>query len=204
MIHFAKINNKEFTMANSFAHNEMLVHVPVCTHKAPENILIFSDDAGIKTETTRHKTMNFTTMATKGYEDTISNATDNSFDIVIVDGVLSNDKVFLAHLNRVTTNEGVVVFTNNDYLTTIDATRAQFNALGEYFKIVMPYTFDEENSTARGTHFIATKFYHPTADMVLHRTDLIDGLSYYNCDVHPASFAQANYVRTALKGVARN
>ena len=191
-------------MANSFAHNEMLIHIPVCTHKDPQNVLILSDDTSIKEETARHKGINFTQMSTKNYEDTISNAGDASFDVVIVDGTLSNDKVFLAHLNRVTTTQGLVCFNNNDYLNTIDETRAQFNGLGEYFKIVMPYTFDENDSKARGTHFIATKFYHPTADFILNRTDLIDGLSYYNCDVHPASFAQANYVRTALKGVARN
>ena len=124
----------------------------------------------------------------------------NFFDMPVV-----VDTAFLAHLNRVTTHEALVVIKMENFMGDIETSRALMEALGEYFKIVMPYSFDaSENGKEKATLMLASKFYHPTADFILHRTDLIDGLSYYNCDVHPSSFAQPNYLRTALKGVARN
>lgn len=193
-------------MANSYPYNEMMVHVPLCTHKDPKNILIFSDDsAGIASETGRHSEMNFTVMASNQATTAISDAADAAFDVIIFDAELRFDKAFLAHLNRVTTDEAVISLRHGSILEAVDKSRELFDALGAYFKIVMPYTFDKEaNGVVKETALLASKFYHPTADLILHRTDLLDGLSYYNCDIHPASFAQANNVRQALKGVARN
>ncbi|MDH5465452.1 MAG: spermidine synthase [Thiovulaceae bacterium] len=193
-------------MANSYTYNEMLVHTPVCTHKDPKNVLIFSDDqAGIKKENARHSEMNFTVMASKDAVDTVSNTADDAFDIIIFDTIIEGDTAFFAHLNRATTSEALVVFKSNAVLSDTQNVRQLFDNLGTYFKIVMPYTFDaDEKGTTKATLIFASKFYHPTADFILHRTDLIDGLSYYNCDVHPAVFAQPNDVRVALKGVARN
>ncbi len=193
-------------MANSYTYNEMLVHIPLCTHKDPKNILIFSDDqAGIKKETSRHPEMNATIMSANDAQNSVSNAADDAFDIIIFDTILTADKAFFAHLNRVTTNEALIVVKSEAVLSDTQTVRQLMDDLGQYFKIVMPYTFDaNETGTQKATLMIASKFYHPTADFILHRTDLIDGLSYYNCDVHPAAFAQPNDVRQALKGVARN
>lgn len=52
--------------------------------------------------------------------------------------------------------------------------------------------------------FLASKEYHPTADVILQRADMIDGLSYYNCDVHVASFAMGNYIRKEYLGIIKN
>lgn len=193
-------------MANAYTYNEMMVHIPLCTHKDPKNILIFTDDAsGVKAETGRHFDMDFTVMPSKEALLATANAADDAFDIIIFDTVLEGDKAFFAHLNRVTTQEGIVVVKSDAVLENTAAVRQLMENLGEYFKIVMPYTFDgNTEGTSKATLMLASKFYHPTADFILHRTDLIDGLSYYNCDVHPASFAQPNDVRKALVGVARN
>ncbi len=193
-------------MANSNTYNEMLIHIPLCSHKDPQNILIFSDDtAGINAETARHKGMNFTLVGADKAASMVSDAADDSFNVIIFDTAITLDKAFLAHLNRVTDSEALIVVKADAFMTDIDATRALMEALGEYFKIVMPYSFDaDEKGESKATLMLASKFYHPTADVILHRTDLIDGLSYYNCDIHPAAFAQPNYVRQALKGVARN
>ena len=193
-------------MANSYTYNEMMVHIPLCTHKDPKNILIFSDDqGGIKAETARHSEMNFTIMAAHKVQEAISNAADEAFDVIIFDSAFSSDKAFLAHLNRVTSSDALITIKHGSILSQTQESRALFEALGEYFKIVMPYSFDsDETGEKKDTALLASKFYHPTADLILQRTDLLDGLSYYNCDIHPASFAQANNVRQALKGVARN
>jgi spermidine synthase len=195
-------------MSNTVNYNEMLVHVPLCSHKNPENVLIISDDtAGIKTETDRHDAdeMNFTVLAAGKGDSMVSDAADDSFDVVIFDTVLNLDKAFLAHLNRVTKSDALIVSKVDGFTSNIESTRATMKALGDYFRMVMPYSFDATQETnERATLMLASKFFHPTADVILHRTDMLDGLNYYNCDVHPATFVQPNYVRTALKGVALN
>ena len=193
-------------MSNTTNYNEMLIHIPLCSHKNPENVLIISDDAaGVNTETARHDDMNFTVLATAKAESMVSDAADDSFDVIIFDTILNLDKAFLAHLNRVTKSDDLIVSKVDGFMSNLDATRTTMQALGEYFRMVMPYSFDaNQESNERATLMLASKFFHPTADVILHRTDMIDGLSYYNCDVHPATFVQPNYVRTALKGVALN
>jgi len=193
-------------MSNTTNYNEMLTHIPLCSHKNPENVLIISDDAtGINAETARHDDMNFTVLATSKAQSMISDAADDSFDVIIFDTILSLDKAFLAHLNRVTKSDALIVSKIDGFMSDLEATRSTMKALGEYFRMVMPYSFDaNQEGNERDTLMLASKFFHPTADVILHRTDMLDGLSYYNCDVHPATFVQPNYVRTALKGVALN
>lgn len=184
----------------------MLIHVPLCSHKEPQNVLIITDDAaGTAKETARHEDMNFTTLAVAKGNAMISDAADDSFDVIIFDTEISLDKAFLAHLNRVTKADALIVSKIDGFMSNLDKTRDTMQALGEYFRIVMPYSFDSnQTDNERSTLMFASKFFHPTADVILHRTDMIDGLEYYNCDVHPATFCQPNYVRTALKGVALN
>ena len=54
------------------------------------------------------------------------------------------------------------------------------------------------------TALLSSKEYHPTADINLQRADMLDGLSYYNCDVHPAAFAMGNYIRKEYLGIIKN
>ncbi|MBD3824817.1 MAG: spermidine synthase, partial [Epsilonproteobacteria bacterium] len=71
--------------------------------------------------------------------------------------------------------------------------------LANYFKIIMPYNLGNGE-----TALLASKAYHPTADVILHRVDMLDGVNYYNCDIHPAAFAMPNYIRKEYLGIIRN
>ena len=46
----------------------------------------------------------------------------------------------------------------------------------------MPYRFGHQAS------IIASKKYHPTADLNLQRADFLDDLEYYSSEIHIASF----------------
>ena len=63
----------------------------------------------------------------------------------------------------------------------------------------MPY-----NLGNAATSLLVSKEYHPTADVNLHRADMLDGVDYYNCDVHPAAFAMGNYIRKEYLGIIKN
>lgn len=181
-------------MNKEFIYNEMMAHVPVCSHKAPKDVLLISNSAeGIQKELARHIGLN----VTLGGLDAIANAQDSAYDIVLIDSTAEISRATYAHLNRIVKEDGLV----SCLMASLDeeeTTNAQLSALGEYFKVLMPYSAQEK------TMLLASKAYHPTADVILQRTDLIDGLSYYNCDIHMASFAMPNYIRTAYKGAIKN
>ncbi len=181
-------------MSKDFVYNEMMAHVPVCSHKAPKSVLLVSDaPEGIKSELERHNGLNITV----GGLDTIANGADNSFDIVLIDSASDISRATYAHLNRIVKEDGLISALNVS-LDDEAKTKEQLNAIGEYFKIVMPYRAEDK------TMILASKEYHPTADVILHRADLIDGLSYYNCDIHTSSFAMPNYIRATYKGIIKN
>ena len=181
-------------MSKEFIYNEMMAHIPVCSHKAPKSLLLISNaPEGIKTELERHKGLNVTV----GGLDSIASGEDTSFDIVLIDSSASISRATYAHLNRIVKEDGLIS-TLNASLDDETASKEQLSAIGEYFKVVMPYKAEDK------TMILASKEYHPTADVILHRTDLIDGLSYYNCDIHISSFAMPNYIRSAYRGIIKN
>lgn len=181
-------------MSKEFIYNEMLAHIPVCSHKAPKSLLLISNaPEGIKAELARHLGLNVTV----GGLDSIASGEDASYDIVLIDSTSAISRATYAHLNRIVKEDGLISALNNS-LDDEATTKEQLNAIGEYFKVVMPYKAEDK------TMILASKEYHPTADVILHRTDLIDGLSYYNCDIHVSAFAMPNYIRSTYRGIIKN
>jgi len=180
---------------NEFIKNEMMVHVPLCTHKDPKNILIISDDAKkYETEITKH--VKIDAKSIKVSLDEISKIDDSSYDVVISE--IDGDALVTSQINRILKDDGVLVAAHAS-LDDVDANKAFMSTLGSYFKIIMPYNLGD-GSTA----LLSSKEYHPTADINLHRADMLDGLDFYNCDVHPAAFAMGNNIRKTYLGIIRN
>jgi len=183
-------------MTKPFIYAEMMVHIPLCTHKDPKTVLLISDDASrFDTELGRYSDLSVTTISASNALEAIRGLEDNRFDVVICEA--SADAALSAHINRVTKDDALAVLTHPD-LDDIQNNTVMMQVLGNYFKILMPY-----NAGAQ-TLLLASKFYHPTADFILQRTDLLEGQQYYNCDIHPAAFAMPNYVRKSYLGIIRN
>ena len=121
---------------------------------------------------------------------------DNYYDVVICDA--GSDAAVLAHINRVLKDDGLVSMTHPS-LDNVQENKSIMQILSNYFKIIMPYNLGNGE-----TALLASKEYHPTADINLHRADMLDGLEFYNCDVHPAAFAMGNNIRKAYLGVIKN
>ncbi|MBU0631229.1 spermidine synthase [bacterium] len=178
-----------------FIYPEMMVHVPLCTHKEPKNILILSNDAmKLQLEISRHENMSATTA--QASLDALRSANDSSFEVVLSE--LPCDAASIAHLSRVLTDDGLLV-TVHPALENTDENKIIMQVMSNYFKIIMPYRLENGQ-----TLLLASKAYHPTADVILQRADMLDGLSYYNCDIHPAAFAMGNYIRKEYLGVIKN
>lgn len=180
---------------NKFIYPEMMVHVALCTNKDPKNVLVISNDADLLSkEIQKHNDINSNII--KCTLDSLRNLEDNSYDVVICE--MSGDAAVLAHINRVLKDDGQLV-TTHPALDKVTENKQLMQVLGNYFKIIMPFNLGNSE-----TALLASKEYHPTADIILHRADMLDNLEYYNCDVHPAAFAMPNYIRKEYLGVIKN
>ena len=176
-------------------YNEMMVHVPLCTHKDPKKVLIISDNANaLVQEVQKHEGIAYETISVD--INALRDVADDGYDVIISE--LDNDAAILAHYNRVLNDEGLLVI-KHPSLEKVDANKQMMEILGKYAKIVMPYSLGNCE-----TALLASKAYHPTADIILHRADMLDDLAYYNCDVHPAAFAMGNNIRKTYLGIIKN
>jgi spermidine synthase len=180
----------------SFIYPEMMVHVPLCTHKNPEAVLVISDDTTrFDEELARYRHCSVSVIKAENALDGIRELGDNTFDVVLNEA--QADSVLLAHISRISKDDALIAMTHPS-LDEVDANTAIMKDLGKDFKIIMPYHAGEK------TLLLASKEYHPTADIILQRSDLLEGQQYYNCDIHPAAFAMGNYIRKDYLGVIRN
>jgi len=178
-----------------FIYNEMMVHVALCTNKAPEKILIISDNAdGMVAEVAKHDGIHCDVIAAN--LDALRNAEDAKYDVVVSE--MDADAAGYAHMNRVLKEDGLLV-TKHPSLDSVEENKQIISILGKYAKIVMPFNLGNGE-----TALLASKEYHPTADIILHRTDMLDGVEYYNCDIHPAAFAMGNYIKKTYLGIIKN
>ncbi len=181
---------------SNFSHDEMMVHVPLCTHKNPKKVLVVSDSfEKLMGELERYNGIEVKAVQALVALDALRLEADGVYDIVIFEE--NSDAAILAHISRVLKEDGLVSLCHPD-LDDVDANKSVMQVLGNYFKIIMPY------NAAQGTVLLASKEYHPTADIILQRSDLLEGQQYYNCDMHIAAFAMPNYVRQNYLGVIRN
>jgi len=177
-----------------FIYDEMMVHVGVCTNKNPQNVLLISSDAdGFVREMKKHNDIAYKVVSDL---NGLREEEDAAYDVIISE--LDADAATLAHYNRTLKEDGLLV-TTIPSLDAVDENKRIMEILGKYTKIIMPFHVGGDRLS-----LLASKEYHPTADIILHRTDMLDGLEYYNCDVHPAAFAMGNNIRKEYLGIIKN
>lgn len=167
----------------------MLTHVALCTHALPKDLLILGRHDYINLEIARHHGLHVELCEKV---TCIESAKDSSMDVIIINSDRFCEETYIAQINRVLRNDGIVVMKSNEKL------KENMQKFGTHFSVVMHYAFEDKKA------IFASKKYHPTADIILQRADLIDDLSYYNAEVHLASFALPNYLRKELLGVQKN
>lgn len=180
---------------NEFIYPEMMVHVPLCTSKNPQKVLIISENASrLAKEMLKHKGVK--AKAIKPCLDVISSLEESRFDVVICE--MESDITILAQIDRISKEDGQLCITHPP-LDEVEANKTMMKNLARYFKIIMPFRM-EDGTTA----LLASKEYHPTADINLQRADMLDDNEYYNCDIHIGAFAMGNYIRKEYLGIIKN
>jgi len=178
-----------------FIYSEMMIHVPLCTSKNPENVLIISNSAQkLIEEIQKHTEVNYTHI--DATLQALRESSDALYDVVICE--MDTDPAILAHISRTLKDDGLMVM-KHPQLDNIQENKTIMQRLAHSFKIIMPYSIENGESL-----LLASKEYHPTADIILQRSDMLDALNYYNCDIHLAAFAMPNYIRQEYLGIIKN
>ena len=182
----------------TFITPEMITHIPMCTHKNPRSVMVVTNRGDlIKAEMDRYREVEIEYANAENLLEVVRKSADKSADVLLLD-TLSDDSAVFAHVNRLLKEDGLMVVKHPDLDNVVENTKLM-QILGNYFKIIMPY-YDGAGSTL----LLCSKEYHPTADLILQRSDLLEGHQFYNCDVHIGVFAMPQYIRKNYLGIIRN
>lgn len=180
----ANIENKNYSI------NEMMVHVPLCTHAEPSKVLVVGNaDEDMKQEVAKHP-------VEVKYVETLQSENDKIYDAIIY---LNKDidETLMANVERIITDTGVFVAQSVKPQSDIESLKNDLNTIGKNFWITMPYRFGHDLC------ILASKKYHPQADIVLQKSDLLDGLNYYSSEMQNACFVFPANIHRELTGIAK-
>ena len=181
-------------MKDNNAFNEMMVHLPLCTHKEATKVLIVgSNNEDMKAQAAKH---NKVSNIEFGDTSIITSKSEKNIDVIILTDV-KIDELLLANISLILKEDGLIAFPSKAFSRDEDQLFADLKLVGSKFWIAMPFKF------GHNTSIIASKRYHPTADINLQRADLLDGLNYYSAEIHNASFVFPAAEHRALTGIAK-
>ena len=181
-------------MKDNNAFNEMMVHLPLCTHKEASNVLIIgSNNEDMKAQAAKHSKVSNIEF---GDLSLLTSKNEKNIDVVVLTDV-KLDELLLADIDKILKEDGLITFASKAFSRDEDKLFADLKLAGTKFCITMPFKF------GHNTSILASKKYHPTADINLQRADLLDGLNYYSAEIHKASFVFPAAEHKALTGIAK-
>ena len=181
-------------MKDNNAFNEMMVHLPLCTHKEATKVLIVgSNNEDMKAQAAKH---NKVSNIEFGDTSIITSKSEKNIDVIILTDV-KIDELLLANISLILKEDGLIAFPSKAFSRDEDQLFADLKLVGSKFWIAMPFKF------GHNTSILASRRYHPTADINLQRSDLLDDLNYYSAEIHNASFVFPAAEHRALTGIAK-
>ena len=181
-------------MKDNNAFNEMMVHLPLCTHKEATKVLIVgSNNEDMKAQAAKHNKVSDIEF---GDTAIITSKSEKNIDVIILTDV-KIDELLLANISLILKEDGLIAFPSKAFSRDEDQLFADLKLVGSKFWIAMPFKF------GHNTSILASRRYHPTADLNLQRADLLDGLNYYSAEIHNASFVFPAAEHRALTGIAK-
>ena len=173
---------------SNIIHNEMMIHIPMNTHHNPQSVLVI----GMEDDIAKKELAKYDAKVTFSKELNV----DEKFDVIIYN---SNklDELTLASIQRcIEPKEGLIVCLSERFKKDANTLANDLKNVGKDFWICMPYRFGHTMA------ILASKKFHPQADIILDRSDFIDG-EYYNTELQNACFIHPTYVKKALTGIAK-
>ena len=174
-------------MKDNIAFSEMMVHIPLCTHKLAKDILVVSqENSDLINELDRHKK-----------ESNYKFVELNDLEKIVILPNTKLDIKIVGKLFDILKDDGLIAFSSKVFSRDDNRLIDDLKLVGEKFWIAMPYRFGHQAS------IIASKKYHPTADLNLQKADFLDDLEYYSSEIHIASFVFPAKQHKDLTGIAK-
>ena len=191
-----------------FIKSEMLTHIPFNTHKEPKRVLVVNGGKRIGRELEKYGTLDEVIHVDS--IDTIEklkNLGAKKFDLAIVSTPdYTNNREFWIELTKLLDSKGVVALEMSNIITKVEDAKSELKLAGAIYPIVMPYRYDKASDGDIITSeylMLASRFYHPTADINLQRADLTDGFAYYNSDIAISCFSVPTFVYKEYLGTIK-
>ena len=191
-----------------FIKSEMLTHVPFNTHKDPKSILVINGGKRIQRELEKYNTHR--EIIHIDGNDTIEKLAAlgaKKFDIAIVSTPeFTNSREFWIELTKMLDAKGIVAIEMSNIFVKREQAKEELKLAGAIYPIVMPYRYEkaaDESIISSEYLMLASRFYHPTADINLQRADLTDGFAYYNSDIAIANFAVPSLIYRDYMGIIK-
>ncbi len=191
-----------------FIKSEMLTHVPFNTHKDPKSILVINGGKRVQRELEKYDTHR--EIIHIDGADTVEKLTAlgaKKFDLAIVSTPeFTNSREFWIELTKVLDTKAVVAIEMSNIFVNPEQAKEELKLAGAIYPIVMPYRYEKAaNDSIISSEYLmlASRFYHPIADINLQRADLTDGFAYYNSDIAIAAFAVSSFIYREYMGIIK-
>jgi spermidine synthase len=124
----------------------------------------------------------------------VQKSKDKIYDIVLIDvpefKKNKMDKVFFGHVSRILKNDGIMVARSFDMDFEFEEYKNKISQARDFFRFILPANSKNLIATYKKTSLIfASKKYHPLADLIVQKIDMLDNLNFYDDEIHKASFA---------------
>ena len=190
-----------------FIKSEMLTHVPINTHADPKRVLVINGGKRVQRELDKYNTITEVIHIDTDIINELQKLGAKRFDVAIVStNELTNNREFWIELTKLLDQKGVVSIMMSNIFTQKDAAKEELKRAGSMYPIVMPYRYDKAMDEEKVTSeylMLASRFYHPTADINLQRADLTDGFAYYTSDIAIASFTTPAFIYKEYLGIIK-
>ncbi len=187
----------------NFIKNEMLVHIPMCTHANPQRVLIIASNESLEDELKKYSNLE-EIVSIDGTLDSLKELKRKDFDLAIVaDDNFKANRDFLIELTKVLDINGLMTAPMSNLILEENSAKEELKTIGSIYRIVMPYRYEDANNLQSNYLVLASRFYHPTADINLQRADLTDGFRYYNSDIAIASFQMPTFINKNYLGIIK-
>lgn len=161
---------------------EVFTHVGACVYPYAKNALALCEEISVDDELKKHNIEVLKKLEGK----------TKSLDLAIVDSFRADMVTpIYAHLK----DDGILIMASA--LWENEEIKEQLKSL-DLFRFCIPFRFCDYDGNSVGAIF-ASKKYHPKAHIRLHIADMLDGLTYYNADLHHSFFAMPTFVYEDLK-----
>ena len=191
-----------------FIKSEMLTHVPICTHKEPKRVLVVNGGKRIGRELDKYDFLEeIVYIDEQNATESLKNLGAKKFDVAIVYGNDCTDKKeFWIELTKLLDAKGITSIAMSNIFTQKEQAKKELKIAGSIYPIVMPYRYEraiDGEKIVSEYLMLASRFYHPTADINLQRADLTDGFAYYNSDIAVASFSVPTLIYKEYLGIIK-